>query len=925
MEPTAAREHLDQVTLFQRRHRAAVVTMLFTDIVGSTLLKQRYGDAEAVRLMQAHDDAARLLLRQFPQAEEISKKGDSFFIVFARPSDAVKFALQLQARLRRMAADSGKPVMDRIGIHVGEVLVEESAGTPGARDLFGMQVDTCARVMAAGGAGQILLTRFAFDNAQQSLKGKAIEGVGPLRWVNHGWYRFKGVDEPAELCEVLEQDQGRPAPPTNSEKAQRCPPPSRRLLDLPRQFADARAPALAGAAWRSALAGATFSALLGLALLVLPMGQFLTQASYDLPFLARRTAVPEEAVIIYMDDRSHAELNQPRFQAWDRSLHARLIEWLTTAGARAVVFDVLFDEPFTNTVELAARDQRLIAAARAHGRVALGAKLLPHIVQGEVIGDEPALPFDALRAVVTWGLVEHGDADKAVRQAARDDESRPSLAWRVARLTMESPPRLAAPRWLNYYGPPGFIANFSYCDALAGRVPAETFTGKVVYVGAIYGVGYTGGKGTDDYRTPYTAWTGRRAAGVEVNATSFLNLLRADWLRRTSPATEIVLTLVIGVVTGSTLVFLRPGVATLVAVAAAVVVTLVAMLLFLNQRLWFPWLVVVAVQLPAACFWSVLSHTRRLRGEKRALEERLQRLRDVEGAPAPAAPQPAGPPLSTQPNSPPPIPDHDLIRLIGRGAYGEVWLARDAIGTYHAVKIVHRRTFTSDAPYEREFRGIEKFTPISRSHPGLVAILHVGRNNAAGYFYYIMELGDSEEGGQTIHPDTYQAETLARKLARQPYLPAPECVRLGLRLADALMHLHRHGLVHRDIKPSNIIFVEGRPKFADIGLVTEAQTRPGDSTFVGTEGFIAPEGPGTKIADLFSLGKVLYEASMGRDRKRFPELPTTILDRPDKKVLLELNHVLLKACDDDPRARYQSAAEMHADLQRIADAMDQAG
>src|SRR6267142_1755069 len=63
-----------------------------------------------------------------------------------------------------------------------------------------------------------------------------------------------------------------------------------------------------------------------------------------------------------------------------------------------------------------------------------------------------------------------------------------------------------------------------------------------------------------------------------------------------------------------------------------------------------------------------------------------------------------------------------------RGAYGEVWLARNAIGAFHVVKLVKRRGFPSDEPYEREFRGIQKFMPISRSHPGFVHILHVGRN-----------------------------------------------------------------------------------------------------------------------------------------------------------------------------------------------------
>src|SRR6185503_5002462 len=102
-----------------------------------------------------------------------------------------------------------------------------------------------------------------------------------------------------------------------------------------------------------------------------------------------------------------------------------------------------------------------------------------------------------------------------------------------------------------------------------------------------------------------------------------------------------------------------------------------------------------------------------------------------------------------------------------------------------------------------------------------------------------------------------------------------ECIETGMALCRALEHLHGEGLVHRDIKPSNIIFVNGAPKLADIGLVTETGHT---QSFVGTEGFIPPEGPGTEQADLFSLGKVLYEIATGRDRQDFPALPTKLGD-----------------------------------------------
>src|SRR4029077_4065413 len=94
-------------------------------------------------------------------------------------------------------------------------------------------------------------------------------------------------------------------------------------------------------------------------------------------------------------------------------------------------------------------------------------------------------------------------------------------------------------------------------------------------------------------------------------------------------------------------------------------------------------------------------------------------------------------------STPPSIPDHTLRRPIGRGAYGEVGLARNIMGAPRAVKIVWRRQFDSDRPYEREFAGIQRYEPVSRCADGLGHVLHVGRNEAEGYFYYVMELADS--------------------------------------------------------------------------------------------------------------------------------------------------------------------------------------
>src|SRR5262245_41877995 len=103
-------------------------------------------------------------------------------------------------------------------------------------------------------------------------------------------------------------------------------------------------------------------------------------------------------------------------------------------------------------------------------------------------------------------------------------------------------------------------------------------------------------------------------------------------------------------------------------------------------------------------------------------------------------------------SAPPEISDLVLLRRIGGGAYGEVWLARTALATRRGVKIVRRSEFDDDRPFEREFEGIRKFEPISRSHEGFVDLLQVGRNDKEGYFHYVMELADDVAVAADVSP-----------------------------------------------------------------------------------------------------------------------------------------------------------------------------
>lgn len=221
MAEEIALEQRARVEEFQRKHRIGLLTLLFTDLVGSTKLKQELGDRESVALIQQHHALVREILQRYPEGEEIGTAGDSFFLVFAKPSDAVQFSLLLQSKLRALCGESSRPLLDRIGVHIGEVVIEERPGAPKPKDMYGLQVDICARVMSLAEGDQILLTRSAFDNARQVLKGEAVEGVGSLVWMNHGPYLLKGVEEPMEICEVGESKVAILKPPEDSDKVHR--------------------------------------------------------------------------------------------------------------------------------------------------------------------------------------------------------------------------------------------------------------------------------------------------------------------------------------------------------------------------------------------------------------------------------------------------------------------------------------------------------------------------------------------------------------------------------------------------------------------------------------------------------------------------------------------------------------------------------
>ena len=245
----------------------------------------------------------------------------------------------------------------------------------------------------------------------------------------------------------------------------------------------------------------------------------------------------------------------------------------------------------------------------------------------------------------------------------------------------------------------------------------------------------------------------------------------------------------------------------------------------------------------------------------------------------------------------PVVPDHEILRLIGTGAYGEVWLARSLTSAYRAVKVVWREDYEDEVTYVREFEGILHYEPVARKIPGVVHILHVGQGVVANreYYYYVMELADDAYTGIHIEPESYVPRTLQSDMELYGHNPMPldYVLEVGSQLAHTLDGMRCEQLVHRDVKPSNIVFVNGRAKLADAGSVALSD----NTSFVGTEGYMPPEGPGTPRADVYALAKVLYEMSTGKDRLEFPSLPDDVVEGDSRKRWLEFNEIICAAAE----------------------------
>jgi eukaryotic-like serine/threonine-protein kinase len=259
---------------------------------------------------------------------------------------------------------------------------------------------------------------------------------------------------------------------------------------------------------------------------------------------------------------------------------------------------------------------------------------------------------------------------------------------------------------------------------------------------------------------------------------------------------------------------------------------------------------------------------------------------------------------------------YEVGRLLGAGGMAEVFEGRDRLLSRRVAIKVPLSQHAHDPEFAHRFRR-EAQAAASLSHPGVVAVYDTGSEN--GTHFIVMEYVD----GRTLK-DVIRAEA--------PLYPG-RAAEITADVCAALAAAHARGLVHRDVKPANIMLMpDGRVKLMDLGIARAAagETLTQTAAMLGTAQYLSPEqAQGQAVdfrSDLYSLGCCLYEMLTGtvpfrgatavaiayRHVREDPAPPRLL--NPDIPPSLEA--VCLKAMAKRPEDRYQTAAELRADLER---------
>ncbi len=276
------------------------------------------------------------------------------------------------------------------------------------------------------------------------------------------------------------------------------------------------------------------------------------------------------------------------------------------------------------------------------------------------------------------------------------------------------------------------------------------------------------------------------------------------------------------------------------------------------------------------------------------------------------------------------LPKYHLIRQLGSGGMGEVYLARDAMLRRDvAIKFVSAARLADPAANARLLR--EARAAATLDHPGICPVYDV-QLDRAGHVAIVMQY--------------VEGETLSQRLTRGPLAPA-EALALAAAIADALAAAHAHGIVHRDLKPQNVMVTpDGRPKLLDFGIaqadvptvaVDEIATHTATSAWaptamIGTPAYMSPEQVLRKTidarSDLFSLGAVLFECLTGQpaflaasDIETWARVVYASPAAPSSfnpRVPASLDAIVARLLAKDPEERFGSAADVATALRDVA-------
>ena len=291
--------------------------------------------------------------------------------------------------------------------------------------------------------------------------------------------------------------------------------------------------------------------------------------------------------------------------------------------------------------------------------------------------------------------------------------------------------------------------------------------------------------------------------------------------------------------------------------------------------------------------------------------------------------------------------EFELMAELGRGAMGVVWRAWQPVLRRHvAIKVLPRLAALDPRRVERFQREAKALAALR--HPGIVPVLSAGQQDGA--FWFAMDLVDGASlaallaGVEQRHPAQRTVAELFEPHRivgpdRTPSYLAWVCATLA-DAADAVAHAHHQGVLHRDLKPSNLMVTrDGRIRIIDFGLARdltdESESLTQSTDLVGSLAYMAPEqlqkqpAEPSPLADIWSLGVVLYEALAGRrphvddDRRvliaKIAHMPVPPLQRWHPRLPRDLITICHKALEQEPERRYASAAAFAADLRAFLD------